>query len=299
MEPLTAYIMGWNASLQHKRMWLALYGFNLLLGFLAAFPLSGFLSKTVGQSLAFTRSLEGFEYSFLRDFLREYGQGFGQIVNQAIGYVALYLLLSVLLMGGILCTFLLRGEPFRWAAFWLGCARYFWRMLRLAVYFLLLHGLALALFGFIFYKAGIGSSLSELDTEVPVIQAANFVLPLYLLAAILVLMLHDYARIHVVHVDQRWLFRPLWQAVKLVFRNFGKAALLYLLNIASFVLFAALYWWLSGFLEGGAFAGSFLLGQAFVVGRIGLKLVNLGGAAWLYQHAFGLEEKGSTPHSET
>lgn len=300
MKPLTAYIMGWKASLQHKRMWLALYGFNLLLAFLAAFPLSGFLSKTVGQSLAFTRSLEGFDYTFLRDFLREYGQGFGQIVNHAIGYVALYLLLSILLMGGILHVFRQWGEPFRRAAFWQGCTRYFWRMLRLAVYFLLLQGLVLALFGFIFYKAGIGSSLSELETEVPVIQAANFILPLYLLAAILVFMLHDYAKIHVVHADQRWLFRPIWQAVKLVFRNFGKVVLLYLLNVASFLLLSVLYWRLSGFLKGGAYFGLFLLGQFFVIGRIGLKLVNLGSATWLYRQAFGgvvKEYKKDPPNS--
>lgn len=283
MKAFTAYLMGYKTALRNGRMWLALYLFNVLFAFLAAFPLSGFLSKTVGQSLAFTRSLQGFDYTFLRDFVREYGQGFGQIMDQALVYAVLYLLLSVLLIGGVLAVFRRWAEPFRWAAFWQGCTHFFWRMLRLSIYFLLLHGAVLALFGFVFFKMGIGSSLLELDTEESIIRAGRIILPLYLLAAVLVFMLHDYAKIHVVQVDQRWLFRPIWQAIRLVFRNFGKVALLYLLNVASFLLLTGLYWWLSGLVKGGGIGGIFLFGQAFVIGRIGLKLVNLGSATWLYQ----------------
>lgn len=287
MKALTAYLMGWKAVIRHKRMWLALYLFNVLFAFFAAFPLSGFLSKTVGQSLAFTRSLEGFDYTFLRDFLREYGQGVGQIMNQAVIYAVLYLLLSILLIGGILAIFRQWDEPFRWAAFWQGCTHFFWRMLRLSIYFLLLHGAVLALFGFVFFKMGVGSSLLELDSEESIIRAGHIILPFYLLAAILVFMLHDYAKIHVVQTEPRWLFRPIWEAIKFVFRNFGKVALLYLLNVASFLLLTAMYWWLSGLLKNGAYFGLFLFGQAFVIGRVGLKLVNLGSAAWLYQQLPG------------
>lgn len=283
MKAFTAYLTGWKTALQHWRMWLGLYLITLLFALLAALPLRGFLSKTVGQSLAFSRSFEGFDYTFLRDFLREYGQGFGAIMNQAVGYTILYLLFSVLLMGAILSVIGQRERAFRWVDFWQGGLRFFWRMLRLAVYFLLLHGLVLAFFGFLFYRATKGFAPFELESEAPILRAIRLFLPLYLLLAILVFMLHDYAKIHAVQVGRRWLFRPTLRAIRLVFRHFGKIALLYLLNVATFALLMVFYWWLSESLNSGAYFGMFLLGQGLAAGRVGLKLVNLGSATWLYQ----------------
>lgn len=286
MIVITAYSQGWKAVFRNSRMWLALYLFNLLLALLAALPFSGYLSRTMGQSLAAEGRPGGFDYTLFNDWLREYGQGLVAILDASLGFLLLYLLLSAFLMGGILLVFLQFAEPFRWGIFWRGCSRFFWRLLRLTVYFLLVHAAVLGLFGLLFYLATGGFAIFEMETEMELVQPLFYLVPVYLLAAVLVFMVQDYAKIHVVQEDRKWLARPLRQAFGLVRRNFGPFFLLYLLNIATLLLFFGIYWWGSGPLSSaGSAALLFLWGQLFIFGRVGLRLLNLASAAYLYRRA--------------
>lgn len=286
MIVITAYTQGWKAVFRNGRMWLALYLFNLLLALLAALPFSGYLSRTIGSSLAAEGSPGGFDYTLFNDWLREYGQGLAPILDASLGFLLLYLLLSVFLMGGILLGFLQFAEPFRWGIFWRGCPRFFWRLLRLTVYFLLVQAAVLSLFGLLFYLTTGGFAIFEMETEMELVQPLYYLLPVYLLVAVLVFMVQDYAKIHVVQEDRKWLARPLRQAFGLVLRNFGSFFLLYLLNIATLLLLFGIYWWGSGPLSSaGSPALLFLWGQLFIFGRVGLRLLNLASAAYLYHRA--------------
>ena len=288
MNPIRAYLEGWKAVFRNGRMWLALYLFNVLLALLAAFPFSGYLGKTIGQSLELQRSLSGFNYTFATDFLREYGQGLSGILDASLGFTGLYLLVSIALTGGILLVFRHFSGPFQWAVFRQGCARFFWRLLRLTLYFALLHISVLALFGGLFYLATGGLSIFQMETELELVRPLYFILPIYLLVAAVFFMVQDYAKVHIVQADESLLTRPIRQAFGLAFRNFGPFFLLYLLNIASLLVLFGIYWWISSRFQatsGGTIAGLFLLGQAFVAGRIGLRLLNLGSATYLYQKA--------------
>ena len=138
MNVITAYIEGWKAVFYKGRMWLALYLFNFFIALLAAVPFSGYLGKTVGQSLEPVRNIEGFNYIFINDFLREYGQGLSPVLDASLGFLLLFLIITVALTGSILVVFRQFEEPFHWVVFWRGCGLFFWRLLRLTFYFMLI-----------------------------------------------------------------------------------------------------------------------------------------------------------------
>ncbi len=287
MNAIRAYIEGWKAVFRNGRMWLALYLFNFLFALLAAIPFSGYLGKTVGQSLEPAHNLIGFNYTFINDFLREYGQGLSPVLDAALGFLVLYLFLAVFLTGGMLMVFRQFSEPFKWAVFWRGCFRFFWRLLRLTLYFALLHISVMALFGVAFYLATNGFAIFQMETELELLRPLYTLLPAYLLVATVFFMVQDYAKIHVVQVGPFLLARPILQAFGLVLRNFGPFFFLYFLNIVSLLLLFGIYWWVSSRFQatsGGAAALLFFWGQAFVFGRIGLRLLNLASATYLYQH---------------
>ncbi len=290
MTVIRAYIAGWKAVFRNGRMWLALYLFNFLLALLAALPFSGYLGKTAGQSLELMRNLNGFNYTFLNDYMREYGQGLSPILDASSGFIILYLFFSIALTGGVLAVFRQFSEPFGWGGFWQGCTRFFWRLLRLAVYFGLIQIAVLAVFVLAFFLATNGFAIFEMETELQLAKPLCYLLPVYLLVAAAFFMVHDYAKIHLVQVDKTLLFRPIREAFGLAFRHFGPFFLLYLLNIVSLLLLFGLYWWVSGRLEGASGTGLgllFLWGQFFVLGRIALRLLNLSSATYLYQRVTG------------
>jgi len=287
MNAISAYIEGWKAVFRKGRMWLALYLFNFLFALLAAIPFSGYLGKTVGHSLDLARNLGGFNYTFINDFLREHGQGLSPALNASLGFLLLYLLVSALLAGGILLVFRQFSEPFRWPVFWQGCFRFFWRLLRLTFYFMLMQAAVLGLFALFFFLATNGFAVFKMETELELVRPLYFLLPFYLLLAVFLFMVQDYAKVHIVRTEPNLLARPIAQTFGLVFRNFGPFFFLYFLNIVSLLLLFGAYWWVSSHFQatsGGAAALLFFWGQAFVFGRIGLRLLNLASATYLYQH---------------
>ncbi|MCB0565461.1 MAG: hypothetical protein KDD01_13895, partial [Phaeodactylibacter sp.] len=228
---------------------------------------------------------------------REYGQGLSAILDASLGFLLLYLLLSILLTGGVLQVFRQLLEPFRWVIFRQGCFRFFWPLLRLTVYFTLMHAALLAFFGWVFYLSTHGFAIFQMETEFELVRPLYFILPIYLLVAVAFFMVQDYAKVHVVQVDEALLTRPIRQTFGLVFRNFGPFFLLYLLNIASLLLLFVGYWWVAGRIQvasGATIAIAFFLGQAFLSGRVGLRLLNLASATYLYQKVISLDAPAST-----
>lgn len=191
-----------------------------------------------------------------------------------------YLLLSIFLVGGILNVFKNREQGYNLMIFWSGCSKYFWRMLRLTIYFLLIQLVIFGLFFTLFTSFASGWP-ERIHNEGAIVQRGLLLLPIYLLISTVFFMIQDYAKIHVVATDKSILFQPILQAFKWVFKNFSQTFLLYLLNLLTFGLLFFIYWQLDG---GNAILAAFLIGQFFILTRIGTKLLNLASATELYQH---------------
>ena len=279
MNFITAYTSGLKTIFSKGKLWLLLYALNFLFAILLAYPLSGFLGEKLGDTLAADQLFEGFDFAIANDFINQYGDAFGVIMNQSVFGMGLYLLLSVFLVGGILNVLKKEEQSYQLADFWTGGGKYFWRMLRLTIYFFIIQIVVLVAF-FMLFSTLTAGGLERFHNEGEIIQRGLIILPFYLLIATIFFMIHDYAKIHVVATDKSLLFQPIRQAFQWVFRNFGQTFLLYLLNLLTFGILFFIYLQLNG---GTVLLAIFLIGQFFVLARIGSKLLNLASATELYQ----------------
>ena len=292
MKFFKAYLVGWLAAFRNWKLCLLLYLLNFLVAFLSLIPLSGFLNQTVGQSLSLNRSLDRFDYLFLSDFYNEYGEGLFIILNQSIVILLLSFLSAIFLMGGILWVIKNSDKAFKFNEFWKACADYFWCMLRLTFYFLLFHGALLALFFILFLANGI--SPFELESEEAMVHYLRFVFPIYLFFATLLFMVQDYAKVHIIYQNKKFITWSILESFKFVFKNIFTFLALYLLNIATFLLLFCSYYYIQQKVQVNDMTSitiMFLLGQVFILGRIMVKFLNLASANYLYQSAFS--SKGS------
>lgn len=280
MKFIKAYISGLKATFSKPKMWLLLYVLNFLFAIVLAFPLSSFLGAKFGHTLAADKLLEGFNFTIANDFMNQHGEVIGFILNQSLVALALYLLLSVFLVGGILSIFKNKEASFQSVDFWAGCSTYFWRMLRLTIYFLIFQVIILFLF-FTLFSTLTAGGLERFQNESEIAQRGLIILPFYLFFATIFFMVHDYAKVHVVNSSSNGLlFTPIRQAFSFVFKNFKSTFLLYLLNLLTFGFLFFLYLKLDA---GNAIFLTFLIGQFFVITRIGTKMLNLASATDLYQ----------------
>lgn len=286
MRALLAYISGWKSINRNKRLILILYMANFMLGLLAALPIPEFLGNTVGHSLSLGRSVEDFDFIFINEMMNEYGDLIRSILSQSLWMVLLFLLVSIFLMGGILKVFKLDEQRFSVTLFLKGCVQFFWRLVRLTIYFLIIHGVILIFFFAIFSGMCDGLNPFKMESEKQILDALKLLIPIYIFVFTIITLIHDYAKIHIVNSNPRFLFKPIIESFRLVFRNFGKFFLLYFLNILTFLLCMAIYWIISSLPGVKTMTGvllTFLIGQLFIVGRIIIKLVNLSGATYLYK----------------
>ena len=301
MNFFIAYFKGIWLTIKKAKMWLLLYLINVVFALFAAIPLTNLMNAKTGRSLAPERLLPGFDFAVYQDFMNEYGDAFSVIMGQSRLIFVFYFILSIFLVGGILKIFRHHKNRFNFQAFWSGCTFYFWRMFRLTFYFLLVHGIILGLFLMLIYYGKIQAGLEAVESEAEIINAVKYMLPIYLIVATIFFMIQDYAKIHVVHKDPNWLFFPFWRSFSIVFGNFSKTFPLYLLNILTFALIFSLFWYfrMSTNMENGSeIAMTFALGQVFIFGRIGTKLINLGSATLMYQGIMEVRLEGASFEEE-
>ncbi len=287
MNAITAYKEAWKAVWKTRKMWLLLYGVSFLLALLSAMPLQGFMADNLGNSLALNQSLPGFNYGFIGDVMNEYGDVISLVLNQSLAFAICFFLATVFCLGGILSIFKQEEIEYNGAIFWQGCSRYFWRLLRLSIYFLFFHLLLFGIFASAYLAYTNGLNPFETESETLWINTFHIMAPIYLLFATFLFMVHDYAKLHVIHSNRILLTVPILEAFRLVFRNLIKFFSLYLLNILTFLSFFGIYFLLkNSFLANsfGTITLLFLLTQVFVMLRVALKLLNLGGVTLMYKN---------------
>ena len=126
-------------------------------------PLYNQLTDSLGHSLALGENLGSFDYTLVADFFNNYGLTFATALYQAKWLVLLYLIFTVFITAGIVAYFFANQEKLKLTDFIKESLFFFWRYLRLSVYFIALQLILFALFAFIYQK--ILGSFSPFEIE--------------------------------------------------------------------------------------------------------------------------------------
>lgn len=286
MSVIKAYSKGWGQVFRNWKMWLLLFAMNVFFALTSALPFNNYFNAKIGDSLALQTLLERFDFGIMSDFLNNYGFGLSILINQSRMMIGLYLLLSVFLMGGIVKTVQNQHNRYHAGEFWGASAQYFWRFLRLTVYFLLIHAVVFAIFATLFFFLSDGMSPDNVRSEKTIINALKITGVFYLFTASIVRLVQDYSKIHIVESNTTYIFSSIINGIQIVFKNFFRTFPLMLLNILTLVLFYGIFKLLDLNIYANSWASIFLLfvvGQAFIFSRIALKIHNIAADYRMYQ----------------
>ncbi|GAB3490982.1 hypothetical protein GCM10027341_03420 [Spirosoma knui] len=265
-----------------RLLWL-MYGVTLVLGLLAAIPFYNTLKAEGQSSLAFLNLLDGFDYTVYSDFMHQSGKAIDPLLSVGSWLGVLYVCLSLFFGGGILVSFAQPQGRFNAGVFWQACSHYVGRFTRL----LGVTGLFLVAGAGIWLILGTlaGVLLSDTLTERGLFWIGVAFFALFVLTATLVLCVSDYAKVLMFREDEPNSFRAFGQAGRLVLRNLRRTYGLYWLFLLIGAGMLGLYLLLdatilmSGWLT---ILLMFLIQQALVFARIGLKVWALGAAYSIY-----------------
>ena len=272
---ISAYLSGIKDSLSAWKVWGLLYVINFLFTLIIIAPLAQYLEKTIGNSLLVEKWADGFNYTVMHDFLANYEVSIATVTELTLVIGVIYLIFSIFTSGGIIEVFNKNEKERNLRNFWSGCTYYFWRMLRITIYFLLIHAVVAGLFGFIFTQLMPESP----DSELQYINLLKIILPFYLISAFLVAVWQDFTKIIAVQRDESLLIGSFKSSTSFVFKNLGRVSLFYLLNLLTLGVFYIIY--RCGSLSFTGMNAVFFFGQILVIGRIGIKVWNAAGGILL------------------
>jgi hypothetical protein len=286
--------------LRARRMLLVFWLCTLAFALAIVLPLGAWMYDDLGHSLYAQRMLDNFDLQWLAEALLETGWRPLVMFPALLAAVTLgYVLLGTFLAGGAIAVFASEDGLYRPGLFYEGCGRNFGRLLRLALISWLFYGVVL----------GLGAGLKALGKyiwgqgmeERPLVIFGWFRTGVAILLLLLVNMIFDYAKVRLVVEDSRRSGRAAFQAVKLVFRNFGRTSFTYAL-VAGGALVLALACHAAGLPlppnQALAMALLLVLQQAFILGRIGVKLVFFSSQLEIYRDIGAATALAEAPGSD-
>jgi hypothetical protein len=274
-----------------------MFAITLIFGFLSTQGMVDRASSTLNHSLASRRLVDGWDLSALMEL--------GQLQNSpiefqgptVIHFSVVFAIFMLFVTAGILATYV-RDEKPQASSFFEASGHYFWRFVRLLIYF------AIVLLPIGAIGAGVGALYDHIDE----VSISPFPAVYFFVAASLVILLllaiarlwFDMAEIIALADDERRMHKALRHAARVLWHNFFSLLWLYIrIAVVGLALFAiGLYVWMT-LLSPQSNIIAFLLSQLMILAWIGTRLWQRASEAlWYREYAqTSVQEPVWTPPS--
>jgi len=275
MKVITLYFSAIRLLFLKWKAWVVVFLTNLLFALLIATPFGRLLDKVAANSEAPLVGLQHFDIDFIADIVNNYGTELQLISGQILLYVSLYLLLNIFLAGGLIDSYVYLFKRFTLSDFLSNCAQHFWRLFRLALYFVVTQIVVVVALLTVYTKMGI--SPFELDSDQELISRTRLLIIAFIVLFAWIDMVLEYAKVRLVVQERKGFILP--QLIKMKFyilRHFIPILFLYILCAMTFALIVKLYSMANGAFSMGSMSAiifTVLIGQFFLFLKVGSRLL--------------------------
>ncbi|NNK89392.1 MAG: hypothetical protein HKO89_02180 [Saprospiraceae bacterium] len=265
-----SYKIGWLCFLYNWRFILFIFIVNLVLAYIAVGPLSMAMEDAFGNNGQLEQLIGSFDYVIVSDFLRLYRLNVTTVMKHIIPLSVVYLIFYCFIYGGLTDVAVNGLKRLNFSRIFGSCARYFWKMIWLAI-------LVFVIFGIVFFLlfrffAIEGFNPFELETETGILNRFWISLVFLSIASFLLTTFRDFSKISIVQEDKHQ-FVP---AIKTGFHSALKPMNLMLSFLNVLVLVIALILYHVFKIRIGEFnIAVIIIGQLLVFFRIAYKLIRL------------------------
>jgi len=255
MKAIPSFLYGFKASVKSVRMILLIYLSYLVIALLLAIPFFGLFRSAAGNSQLPGSLMNGFDATAIRELLASGGKMFAFYLKAFVPWIFIFLLFQIYLNGGILSWVSNPRGKFSINRFHTNGRKFFWRFLKLTVYFIIIH-LIICLIIYLPYSliTGSGSGLTDRQVMNPLFIYAG----VHAVVLVFVFMWSDMAKSGLYREDSSKVLKTIFRSLKIAFRRFFSFYFLGLLLLIIPTL---------------AFIGFYLIRSGLVVNTTGMILI--------------------------
>ncbi len=257
------------------RAWVVVFVANILFAISIALPFDSVLKEIAAHSDAPLKGLGQFDVDFWVDVVNNYGSELQIVWGQVILFVFLYLLLNIFFSGGLIEGYIHLFKRFSLSDFFANCTKHFWRLFRLALYFVGTQIFVVAILAYIYSK--LGMSPFELESEGVLIRRTRIMFAILVVLFAWIDVVHEYAKVKIVAQGKSRFVLPSIVNLKFfVLKNLFSILGLYLLCALTYFLLTGISYLCSDLFGMGSTGGiiaALLMGQLYLFFRVGTRLL--------------------------
>lgn len=283
MNIIRAYINSWKFGFSHLNMAGMMYIISLSFALILALPFFEVVRGSIGNSLELNKLMQGADYTIISDFLRTHGFKITPLIEQIKWLVFAYWGLNIFFNGGIFARLKGTNEDTELQDFLAGGVRYFWRMFRISLAFIVVHAL-IAFFVYGILAGFLSKGLDNVASEKVFIDASLIAFGIHIFFASIIMVWADYTRAFLVSTNSSAVWRSMGKGFSFMIGHFAGTYLLFITNALILIALFYGYWHIAdvvGMTSLTAICGMLLLQQLFIFSRIIFRITNFG-CAWFY-----------------
>jgi hypothetical protein len=274
MYIITSLKDGIRDTLKNIKLLVLLYFLNLIFSVIIAIPFKDTLNDAFSRIKISENLINRFDFSVAVDFMNYYGEQIGVIFSYVFLIGILYLILNIFLSGGILSIWRTDQKIFDRNIFFVNCAEYFWRFIKILFFIALAMIIIMVVVGLLF------SLVSKFSDSIYSSNTINIlyliVIAVLLLLISIILIVYDYAKIILVKDIAVSSYRSVLYSIKFVFSNILGSYSLFLIMAGMFLSSTVIYFALKYVLpldNWGYFLIILIIQQIYIIFRIFLRVV--------------------------
>lgn len=229
MNIVKSFSAGFKRTLGITKIVTVIYSITLLFVLTIALSFNAEVGNLFIMRMGLYKLLQDFDFTLYSDLMNNYSFLFKPFVQMAIWLGLFYFLFTVFFAGGVIKSFEGSIIKSKTQAFFGGCAKFFFRFLRLGIYTLtlqlIIHSTIAAVFGIF------TSNLIETSAEPSIFTLLVVWFSIHLLFFIIISIISDYAKIILVKEDSGRVWKALLESLIFTFRRFHFVFLLYIILI--------------------------------------------------------------------
>jgi hypothetical protein len=200
-----------------------LYAANFACAAILALTFRSVASSDFANAPVIENLMGQFQFSIYADIMRFYGKEINAVLSAGVWLAAGYFFFNIFLAGGAVAMLSGIGGDFSTGNFFGACGDYFFRFVRIVLFW---GGAAIVILGALLalISTVIGLATKHAVSEIPVIAAMGIGALIFVLVALMLLAIADYARIVTVSNNEPSAFRALRVSFLFVARNPFKIA---------------------------------------------------------------------------
>ena len=218
---------------KYRYLILFLFSANFVISSILVAPFASYFKSKFGNSIALEK-YDGYDLYAIGEFLNNYGEGFQPLSILIIIFAIGYFIFAVFANAGVLYAVISNNKIISLRPAATGAVNYFWKILRLSVYYLL----AIVLILILVWKALLVAGINVLDVkdDLEIIRKMKWGVATAFILFALCSMMKQYAKVFIAIDKKPIISASILKSSKFVFRYILSTIPLYLLNIGFLAL---------------------------------------------------------------